>query len=43
MIAADIHIDLSDLTQDDLDEIQARIEEAVAPWKPTITVDRREY
>lgn len=43
MIAADIHIDLSDLTEDDLDEIQARVEEAVASWKATITVDRREY
>lgn len=43
MIAADIHIDLSDLTEDDLAEIQARIEDAVAPWKATVTVDRREY
>ncbi|WP_405676745.1 hypothetical protein OG292_19145 [Streptomyces sp. NBC_01511] len=41
MIAADIHIDLHDLTETDLDEIQARIEEAVAPWKGTVTVDRR--
>lgn len=43
MIAADIHIELADLTDDDRAEIQARIEEAIAPWKPTVEVDRREY
>lgn len=43
MIAVQITIDLSDLTEDDLDEIQARVDEAVAPWKGTVTVDRREH
>lgn len=42
-LAADITIDVCDLTQDDLDELRARIEEAAAPWKPIITVTPRNY
>jgi len=43
-IAADINIDICDLaTEDEADEIRARIEDALAEWKPTITVTTREY
>ena len=42
--ALDIHIDISDLaTEDEAEEIQARIEEAIGSWKPTVTADVREY
>jgi len=44
MYAADIHIDISDLaTADEADEIRDRIESALAEWKPTVSVDVREY
>lgn len=42
-IAAEITVDASDLTPNDLDELQARIEEAAAPWKAAVTVSSREY
>lgn len=42
--AADITVDISDLaTADEADEIRARIEDALAEWKPTVSVDVREY
>lgn len=42
--ATDITIDISDLTTaDEAEEIRAAIEDAVAGWKPTITVTVREY
>lgn len=42
-LAADIRIDVSDLTQTDLDELTARLEDAVAPFRGTVTVDTRSY
>jgi predicted Zn-dependent protease len=41
--AAEIRIDVSDLAEGEADEIQAAIESAIAGWKPTVTVDVREY
>jgi hypothetical protein len=42
--ATEITVDISDLaTEDEADEIRARIEDAIAAWKPTITADVREY
>lgn len=42
--AASISVDISDLaTQDEADEIRHLIESALAEWKPTVTVDVREY
>lgn len=42
--AADIHIDISDLTtEDEADDIRDRIESVLAEWKPTVTVTTREY
>ncbi|MES9522417.1 hypothetical protein [Streptomyces capoamus] len=42
-LAVEITIDISDLTQDDIDQIQQRIEDATGPWKPLITITPREY
>ncbi|WP_179382067.1 hypothetical protein [Streptomyces sp. SA15] len=43
-IAIEITVDISDLaTEDEADEIRARIEEATAEWKPTVTATTREY
>jgi divalent metal cation (Fe/Co/Zn/Cd) transporter len=42
--AIEISVDISDLaTADEADEIRDRIESALAEWKPTVTVDVREY
>lgn len=42
--AAEITVDISDLaTADEADEIRARIEGAIAEWKPAVSVDVREY
>lgn len=42
--AIDITVDISDLaTADEAEEIRARIEDALAEWKPTVSVDVREY
>lgn len=43
-LAADIHIDLCDITtQDEVDEIRDLIEAAIGHYRPTITVSTREY
>lgn len=42
-LAAEIRIDVSDLTQTDLDELTARLEDAVAAFRGTVTVDTRSY
>ena len=42
--AVQITVDISDLaTEDEANEIRARIEDAAAEWKPTITADLRDY
>lgn len=43
-LAAEVVVDVSDLEGDgDLDELKARLEEALAAWHPTISVQRRRY
>lgn len=43
-LAAEVVIDVCDLEGDgDLDDLKARLEEAAAPWKPTISVTPRTY
>jgi hypothetical protein len=43
-IALDLSVSICDLaTDDEAEEIQARIEEAIGSWKPTITATVREY
>lgn len=41
--AAEIRIDVSDLAEGEADEIRDLIEAAIGHYKPTITVDTREY
>ncbi|MFJ2259503.1 hypothetical protein ACIOKD_14375 [Streptomyces sp. NPDC087844] len=42
--AVTIEIDICDLeTSGEIDEIRDRIEDAVAAWKPTVTVTPRDY
>jgi len=42
--AIEITVDISDLaTEDEVDEIHARIADATAEWKPTITATTRQY
>lgn len=44
LFAASITVDVSDLaTADEVDEIREAIESAIAQWKPTVSVDVREY
>ena len=42
--AIEITIDVSDLnTEWECDEVRAVVEDALAAWKPTVTVTTREY
>lgn len=43
-LAAEVVVDVAELEGDgDLDELQRRLEEALAAWHPTISVQRRRY
>jgi hypothetical protein len=42
--AVEITADICNLTtEDEIDEIKTRIEDAIAAWNPTITATTREY
>lgn len=42
--ATEITVDVSDLnTESECDEVRAVIEDALAAWKPTVSVTVREY
>ncbi len=42
--AVEFTVDISDLAyEDEANEIADRIEEALAPWRPTVTYTVREY
>lgn len=43
-LAAEVVVDVCDLEGDgDLDELKARLEEALGAWHPTISINRRRY